>query len=436
MERTALLGAAQPTIQGHGGKGGKGAESLNGVMQTTLLIVANIAGAGILSLPLAISGVGVAAGTAMVVFAAVLSTYTADILSRCFGLIKRREQERGMTGGGGGGKRGGDGQSSFFARSPYACIGQEAAGSVGAAAVTFAQFTTLFSVMVVFFLVCGLNISALVPAHSPLFYSLVCTAALTPLMLLRPSHVWGTALIAIIATSILVVVILVLCATDAPHKQRTPLPTVTFPTLGTSFGVIIFGYGGHAILPALQATMADPTPARFRRAIIMSFAICTFIYLSTAIASVARLGGAVEGNVLLSFHSHGPRGWLSTFGLVSVTAHLLFATTIVHIPVGQILDHYCGATDLSARQVGIRVTTMMMVALVIKLAGTHFFCVIGLVGGTCSCAMIFIFPPWFYLMLLDAEQRTVGLTCRMIAIIAIGFTGMVSALNGAVDSCK
>ncbi len=30
----------------------------------------------------------------------------------------------------------------------------------------------------------------------------------------------------------------------------------------------------------------------------------------------------------------------------------------------------------------------------IYLVDTHFFCVIGLVGGTCNNAMIFIFPPW------------------------------------------
>ena len=73
----------------------------------------------------------------MVVFAAVLSAHTADILSRCFDLINQREKERGTTRGGGEREEGG--QSSFFARSPYACIGQAAAGRAGAAAVTIAQ---------------------------------------------------------------------------------------------------------------------------------------------------------------------------------------------------------------------------------------------------------------------------------------------------------
>ena len=53
----------------------------------------------------------------------------------------------------------------------------------------------------------------LFPHFSSAFFSLVCTAALTPLMMLRPAHVWGTALFAILASVILVVVIIILCAT-------------------------------------------------------------------------------------------------------------------------------------------------------------------------------------------------------------------------------
>ena len=108
--------------------------------------------------------------------------------------------------------------------------------------------------------------------------------------------------------------------------------------------------------------MANPTPARFRRAILFSFAVCTVLYLSTSIASVARLGGTVTGDVLTNFR----RGVANDFGLVSVTVHLLVAAVTVHIPVGHILDHDCGATELyklGARQLGtrqlrIRVTTM------------------------------------------------------------------------------
>ena len=436
-EGSPLLGqlGGGTTVQRHateaaGRDGASASHSLNGVAQTSLLIIANLAGAGILSLPKAINGAGIATGTAMVVAAALLSAYTADILSRCYDIINLRERQGDGKAGAEGGDSGGAG--SFFARSPYACIGQAAAGAAGAAAVTIAQFMTQFSVMVVFFLICGINIHTLAPSHPPLFYSLICTAALTPLMLLRPSHVWGTALLAIIATTILVVVIIVLCATNAPHDAHTPMPTVTFSSLGTSFGVILFGFGGHAILPALQATMANPTPARFRRAIFLSFATCTVIYLSTAIASVVRLGGTVSGDVLTNFDG----SVANDVGLVSVTAHLLFAAVTVHIPVGQILDHYCGATDLSARQVAIRLATMTLVALVIWAAGDRFFCVIGLVGGTFSNAMIFIYPPWFFLKLADAEHRTPALKLKLLTIMAIGTAGMISALIGAVQSCE
>ena len=52
-ESSALLGGAFTTVQqrgsgGSNGQGGKGQTSMNGVAQTSLLIIANLAGAGIL----------------------------------------------------------------------------------------------------------------------------------------------------------------------------------------------------------------------------------------------------------------------------------------------------------------------------------------------------------------------------------------------------
>jgi len=447
------------------------AEAKNSIGQTALLVVANCAGAGILSLPKAINGAGLWTGTGLVVAAAMLSAYTADILGRCYHMIETNENDiaqqkriewlhedlRNHKNSEHIYKKLAEGSmdyeglrsflglrpcedldtpaESFLTRSPYAAIGQKAVGKIGAVAVTVAQVSTQFSVMVLFFLISGLNLATLIPEHSSLFWSLICCGSLTPLMLLRPGHVWGTAVFAILASVILVVVIVVLCATDAPHKPHTPMPLVTFPSLGTSFGVILFGFGGHAILPALQATMLDPTPARYRQAIIWSFLICTVMYLCTSISSVLILGGTLTsdsdgGDVLTLF-----TGWVNDFGLISVTAHLLFAAVTVHIPLGQILDHYTGASDFSPKQICIRIGTMGVVAAVIWLVGTHFFCVISLVGGTCNNAMIFIFPPWFYIRLVSPEERTPLLVAKMVTIMIIGTAGMVSALVGAVDSC-
>jgi hypothetical protein len=72
---------------------------------------------------------------------------------------------------------------------------------------------------------------------------------------------------------------------------------------------------------------------------------------------VAKLGGTVSGDVLTNFET----GFTNDFGLVAVTAHLLFAAVTVHIPIGQIIDHYAGATNLSLKQIVIRALTMALV---------------------------------------------------------------------------
>ena len=52
----------------------------------------------------------------------------------------------------------------------------------------------------------------------------------------------------------------------------------------------------------------------------------------------------VGSDILTNFS--GP---IDSFGLVAVTVHLLFAAVTVHIPLGQIMDHYLCATDCSVR---------------------------------------------------------------------------------------
>ena len=316
----------------------------------------------------------------------------------------------------------------YFSKSPYAAIGFSAAGKFGAIAVTTAQVLTQFSVLVLFFLVSGVNLNKLAPRFSTLFYSLVCAAALTPFMLLKPNHVWSTALFAIFASTALVCVIIYLCASHAPHVPYTPSPPVTFSSFGAAFGVILFGFGGHAILPALQGTLSNPTPSRFRMAIVWSFAICTFMYLSTSIASVVTLGGSINGDVLISFS-----GTMNDVGLALVTSHLLFAAITVHIPLGQIIDHYAQCKSMSIRQIAARIITMSLVAAIIWLVGDNFYCVVAVVGGTCNNAMIFLMPPFFYYRLISPDQRTTITTIKVVSVMAIGFAGMIASLAGTSD---
>ena len=77
----------------------------------------------------------------------------------------------------------------------------------------------------------------LFPHFSSAFFSLVCTAALAPLMMLRPGHVWGTAVFAILASVILVVVIIILCATGKSAAVQCVYCAVCVRTDHLLFGV-------------------------------------------------------------------------------------------------------------------------------------------------------------------------------------------------------
>eukprot|EP00937_MAST-01D_sp_MAST-1D-sp2_P003812 g3812.t1 len=425
--------ATEPLVAREEGPPKKDAK--NSVLKTAFLVVANCAGSGLLSLPKAFNQASLTGGVVVTIAAALLSAYTADILGRCYDMM-HHERGEGKSGAADDEHEG----ASFLARSPYAAVGQRAAGRVGAVAVTVAQVMTQFSVLVLFLLISGVNLHKLAPSHgSTLGFSLACTAGLTPFMLLRPGEVWTTAVLAVLASVVLVGVVVVLCATGAPHDPWQPPSAVDFSSFGSAFGVILFGFGGHAILPALQNAMARPTPARFRRAIGGSFAVCLAMYLATAVASNVTLGGAIQGDVLTSFS-----GTVNDFGLVAVTCHLLFAAVTVHIPLGEILDHYAGVRAGGGRQLAVRCATMTLVVLFIWAIGSHFYCVVGIVGGTCNNAMIFVFPPLFYLRLRAQQRERAGsgvgelseVLVGMCGIVAVGTAGMASALIGAADTCS
>ena len=167
-EEYASLPQPSPVNSGHIQRTEK-----NSVWQTSILIIANCAGAGILSLPKAVNQAGLFGGCIMIVAAALLSAYTADILGRCYSVIHsgvsgdeiRHPLSEGDDDEGDNPERiceftprplaqhttsekmprptldiprvahDPHDETSFFTRSPYAAIGQRSFGNAGETAV-------------------------------------------------------------------------------------------------------------------------------------------------------------------------------------------------------------------------------------------------------------------------------------------------------------
>jgi vesicular inhibitory amino acid transporter len=255
---------------------------------------------------------------------------------------------------------------------------------------------------------------------------------LAPLTLLPPGHVWGTAIIAVGSSIALAIVIIILCYTDASATAYKPVPTPTFTSFGQAFGAILFGFGGHCLFPVLQSTMQKPK--QFRKAIGYAYVIVLTMYISVSTVAVVALGGSTSENVLTNFSATNA---LQKFGVVCVTAHLLFAVVTIQMPVGQILDHYfCVTQQLGAKQLCLRVTTIGLVAVTLWGLQSKFFCVIGLVGGTTTNLMTLVFPPLFYVLLLEPEKRTWKVMCVCVFIILLGLAALVASVWGAVGGCQ
>lgn len=69
-----------------------------------------------------------------------------------------------------------------------------------------------------------------------------------------------------------------------------------------SLGGVAFTFGGQAVLPEIQATLARPprSPVSMMKAIAVAYAVVISAYYSVAIAGYAAYGTSVEPDVLLS----------------------------------------------------------------------------------------------------------------------------------------
>jgi amino acid permease len=90
--------------------------------------------------------------------------------------------------------------------------------------------------------------------------------------------------------------------TDMGRPDDEPIHS-TFKTF-TAFGEILFGYGFHALLPDIQASLHDhdtkDAHKDTKKAVTASFAIAGPAYLIVGVLGYAAFGSSVESNLLLN----------------------------------------------------------------------------------------------------------------------------------------
>jgi amino acid permease len=100
----------------------------------------------------------------------------------------------------------------------------------------------------------------------------------------------------------------------------------------SALGSVAFTFGGQAVLPEIQATLARPpaTPRAMMRGIWAAYAVVVVAYYSVAIAGYAAFGAAVQSDVLLSIKH--PAGLVTAANLM-VVVHVAAGYQIFAMPL-------------------------------------------------------------------------------------------------------
>uniref|UniRef100_A0AAF5PZH9 Amino acid transporter transmembrane domain-containing protein n=1 Tax=Wuchereria bancrofti TaxID=6293 RepID=A0AAF5PZH9_WUCBA len=224
-----------------------------------LFLIADMAGAGIVAFPIAMTRSGTFGGIIILILLAITFCYTACILSKNWIIMCKRWTVYAK-----------------HCRKPYPEMAYRAMGANARSICSFILNTVLFGVAVVFCLLAAYIINDFIISITNYdigfcYVLLFVTIAIYPITLLRsPQDFWWAVVLAMLTTLFSVFLILIgswldygKCGTD--RKKLI----IRLNDIVASFGTYMFGFGGHIVFPSVQHDMKYPK--HFIRSAILAF---------------------------------------------------------------------------------------------------------------------------------------------------------------------
>ncbi|XP_071531714.1 uncharacterized protein [Panulirus ornatus] len=395
-----------------GAKGEEGEQKGLGFAMTAFFLVAQMAGAGFLSLPNAVANCGWLGLIMMVVFCVGVG-FSGTRLGRSWVILEERwpEQYKGAC------------------RQPYMEIAYRALGIHGRRITMLCVAITLVGGTTVFLILLASFMAALVTQLSTCQWVLVCGAVLMPCTWLgTPKDFWQASVLAVVSTVLACVVIFVEVLIEQP-KHPNPFyqnPTVSSFALG--FGAILFAFGGASAFPTIQNDMRDRS--QFGKSVVFGFAAILSLYLPVTAAGYAVQGIDVGDNILLTVDTS--KGIVKA-AIVMEVINLLGTYIISFNPIGQMFEDMAGIEMKFGWKRCLIRSAILVFEVVIGLAVPDFGKILNLIGGSTITICSFVLPPLMYAKLVDVKnpnwpKREIEVWERVLLwmIVAVGVVGGVT----------
>ncbi|CEP10193.1 hypothetical protein [Parasitella parasitica] len=234
-----------------------------------------LVGIGVLALPLAFRCAGWLMGSAIFLFCSLSTNYTAKLIARCL--------------------------DAWPNSATYGDMGAAAFGSDRVRAFVSVIFVVeLMTIGVAMVVLLGDGIVSLFPSTDMISIRIASFIGLTPMLFLPIRKLAYTSLIGIISCTCLVTIVIY----DGISKIEKPgslLDPMTFQILQyteiipsemynipLSFGLMMAGFAGHAVFPAIYRDMEDPK--RYESMVDITYIITVGVYITMAIAGYMMFG--------------------------------------------------------------------------------------------------------------------------------------------------
>ncbi|KAG2202494.1 hypothetical protein INT47_013110 [Mucor saturninus] len=227
-----------------------------------------LVGIGVLALPLGFRCAGWFFGSIIFFFCVFATNYTAKLIAKCL---------------------------DYYPNSTtYGDMGAAAFGHRGRTFVSTIFVVELMTIGVAMVVLLGDGIESLFPNIDMLSIRIGSFIVLTPMLFLPIRKLAYTSLIGIISCACLVTIVLYdgISKKTKPGSLIEPMDTEIIPSvmynIPLSFGLMMAGFAGHAVFPAIYRDMEEPK--RYESMVDITYVITVGVYITMAVAGYAMFG--------------------------------------------------------------------------------------------------------------------------------------------------
>jgi len=401
-------------------------EKRNEWTHTALLLVADIIGSGVLSLPKAFADLGWGGGFFMLIFCVPLNLYTGILLFRIRNILPNA--------------------------TTYGTVGGHLFGRCGATMGYFVLYVYIVLLLGDYMVVLSMNVQGIfyISRLCRAIAGVVVGALLLATNQIRTLH--GVSISAIVSNSTIVIV-LAICmqlvwegkGLESEGLQNDPVKRVSVTTdfwkVFSSMSSFIFAMGGQKIYLEIMSEMRNPSD--FPKSLSAAFSFMFVCYTVIIVSCYYYMGAATPGYLMDVLEWDGIR----------VIANMLM---FIHMVISYSLNQQvlCRAVHLwydpqhatalkkdssgyrqSRWQWFIISTVVMSFAFIVSNLIPFFDDLVSLIGSMCSAPLIFLFPVVFYLRCETVYGVNIGEKERSILYFII-VLGAMMMIFGTISSLR